>query len=98
KTKRSAAAENGAESAAPPRKTKRSAAAENGAAPVAPLWPACPATNYALTEKVLVRFVHDEVTRVGIDKVVVGLSGGVDSACAAAIAVRALGPDHVIAV
>jgi NAD+ synthase len=60
--------------------------------------PAFPATNYALVEKILVAFVRDEVTRVGVDRVVLGLSGGVDSACAAALAARALGGDHVVGV
>lgn len=53
------------------------------------------------------REVHDEVytalvtgfrdycTRVGLPKVVLGLSGGIDSALAATIAVDALGPDAV---
>ena len=53
------------------------------------------------------REVHDEVytalvtgfrdycTRVGLPRVVLGLSGGIDSALAAAIAVDALGPDAV---
>jgi len=108
RTKRGATAANGAEPAtsdteaiAPRRKTKRAAAASNGRASkneTPPAWLAFPPTNYALAAKVLVRFVHDEVTRVGLGKVVVGLSGGVDSACAAAIAVRALGADHVLAV
>jgi NAD+ synthase len=80
----------------PPSRAPRGAE-RNGAMDGAP-WPAFPTTNYALTEKVLVRFVRDEVTRVGMSNVVLGLSGGVDSACAAAIAVRALGADHVLAV
>ncbi len=46
----------------------------------------------------LVGFMHDEVTKVGFDSVVLGLSGGIDSALTAALACRALGPDHVFPV
>jgi NAD+ synthase len=49
-------------------------------------------------ERILTAFVRDEVGRIGLDRVVLGLSGGVDSACAAAIAARALGADHVLGV
>jgi NAD+ synthase (glutamine-hydrolysing) len=41
---------------------------------------------------------HDYVRKQGFEKVVIGLSGGVDSALTAAIAVDALGPDNVIGV
>ncbi len=45
----------------------------------------------------LVRFLRDEVTeRRGFTKAVVGLSGGVDSAVTAALAVRALGAGNVL--
>jgi NAD+ synthase len=67
----------------------------NGAGPEPPRFPA---TNFPLVERVVVAFVRDEVRRVGLDRVVLGLSGGVDSACAAAIAARALGADHVLGV
>ncbi|MFC4616418.1 NAD+ synthase [Cellulomonas algicola] len=43
----------------------------------------------------LVTGVRDYCTRVGLPRVVLGLSGGVDSALAATIAVDALGPDAV---
>lgn len=43
----------------------------------------------------LTRFLDDEVKRAGFKKVVVGLSGGVDSAVAASIAVKALGAENV---
>ncbi len=58
-------------------------------------FPAFPPTNYPLVERILVDFVAREVTKVGVQRVVVGLSGGVDSAVSAMLAARALGPDNV---
>ncbi len=60
--------------------------------------PAFPATNYEVVERILVDFLVREVRRVGVERVVVGLSGGVDSAVSAALAARALGPANVLAV
>jgi NAD+ synthase len=51
--------------------------------------------NTALLRKILVGFVHDEVTKVGVRKGVLGLSGGIDSALVAYIAAEALGPENV---
>jgi predicted amidohydrolase len=52
-----------------------------------------------LTERWLVSFLRDEVVRRrGFEKGIVGLSGGVDSAVTAALAVRALGKQNVIGV
>lgn len=51
-----------------------------------------------LVTEILTGFIADEVRKVGFDRVVVGLSGGVDSAVSAALAARALGPDSVIPV
>lgn len=49
-----------------------------------------------LVEAALVRFIHDEVVvRRGFERVVVGVSGGVDSAVSLALACKALGPDNV---
>ena len=51
-----------------------------------------------LLEQWLVAFLRDEFTRRGFTDAVVGVSGGVDSAVVAALAARALGPEHVIGV
>lgn len=46
----------------------------------------------------LVMGVRDYVRKCGFSSVVIGLSGGIDSALTAAIAVRALGPENVLGV
>ena len=53
--------------------------------------------NTALLRQILVGFVRDEVTKVGVRKGVLGLSGGIDSALVAFIAAEALGPENVYA-
>jgi NAD+ synthetase len=52
----------------------------------------------ALVEQWLVRFLRDEMERRGFERVVVGVSGGVDSAVTAYLAACALGPANVIGV
>jgi NAD+ synthetase len=42
--------------------------------------------------------LHDYVTKCGFEKVALGLSGGIDSAVTAVLAVEALGPDNVLGV
>ncbi|MEA2692876.1 MAG: synthase [Acidobacteriota bacterium] len=51
--------------------------------------------NAPLAVAVLVSFIRDAVSTAGSSGVTVGLSGGVDSSLAAALAVRALGPEQV---
>lgn len=52
----------------------------------------------ALTEDWLTGFLREEMTRRSFGKAVIGISGGVDSAVTAALAVRALGRENVIGV
>jgi len=59
------------------------------------------AQNLEETERVhdaLVMGVHDYVHKSGFSKAVIGLSGGIDSAVTAALAVRALGSENVLGV
>ena len=60
--------------------------------------PAALAIDPAVVAPILRGFVRAEVGKVGFDRVVLGLSGGIDSAVVAAIAVDALGPQGVMAV
>lgn len=54
--------------------------------------------NSQMAGDFLARFIRAEVTKVGFERVVLGLSGGIDSALAAFLAVEALGCDQVKAV
>lgn len=55
-------------------------------------------TNTALLRQILVSFIRNEVEKVGVHRVVVGLSGGVDSSLSAMLAAEALAPKSVLAV
>jgi NAD+ synthase len=45
--------------------------------------------------RLLVGFLRNEVTKTGLQRAVIGLSGGVDSALSAALSAEALGPEQV---
>lgn len=53
------------------------------------------AISTELVAGILTGFIKNEVRKVGFERVVVNLSGGVDSSLAAFLAVRALGPHNV---
>jgi NAD+ synthase len=54
--------------------------------------------NVTLVRKIITNFIHAEVTRVGFARVIVGLSGGIDSALVAFLAAEALGAENVLGV
>jgi NAD+ synthetase len=67
-----------------------------GPAALVPAGSECLEIDPALVEAALVRFIRDEVrVRRGFERVVLGVSGGVDSAVSLALACRALGPENV---
>src|ERR671937_1621588 len=74
-----------------------SSAASGMSAPASPSSDVFPALqiNGALVRDILIGFIRNEVSKVGFERVVLGLSGGVDSSDAATLAARALGPENV---
>jgi len=53
--------------------------------------------DYGLVEAILIPFIRNEIRKFGFRSVVLGLSGGIDSAVVCELAVRALGADNVLA-
>lgn len=56
------------------------------------------AIDTTLVHSILTGFIHQQVTRAGFQRAVLGLSGGVDSALACFLAAEALGAPNVLAV
>jgi len=54
--------------------------------------------NTDLVRKILTGFIRTEITRMGFERAVVGLSGGIDSALSCYLTAEALGPQNVLAV
>lgn len=54
--------------------------------------------NAPVLRRILVGFIRNEVRKVGVERVVLGLSGGVDSSLAAFLAAEALGPKNVLGI
>jgi NAD+ synthase len=55
------------------------------------------AINTQLVTEILTRFIRKEIQRAGFQRGVVGVSGGIDSSVVLFLAVRALGPENVLA-
>ena len=55
-------------------------------------------SNMKELEEKLVNFVREETAKRGFKKVILGLSGGIDSALVAFIAAKAIGPENVYTV
>lgn len=53
--------------------------------------------NTDLARDILAGFIKSEITRVGMSRAIINLSGGLDSALSCALAVEALGKDNVLA-
>src|SRR5438093_7855080 len=51
-----------------------------------------------LAQRLVIDFIRDEITRAGLERAMVGLSGGVDSALVTTLAVQALGAGNMLAV
>jgi NAD+ synthase len=58
----------------------------------------CLKINAALVTEILCRFIRVEIRRAGFERVVLGLSGGIDSSVVAFLCARALGPQNVLTV
>lgn len=51
-----------------------------------------------LAERILTGFIRDQITKAGLNRAVLGLSGGIDSALSAYLSARALGAENVLVV
>jgi NAD+ synthase len=60
--------------------------------------PPLPAIEPAQTVDVIVAFIRSQLGQAGFERLVIGLSGGVDSATVAYLAARAIGPDNLLAI
>ncbi|MBI4926761.1 MAG: NAD+ synthase [Anaerolineae bacterium] len=54
--------------------------------------------NTELAQRILTGFIRSEITRTGLTRAVINLSGGIDSALAIYLAAEALGPQNVLAI
>ena len=53
--------------------------------------------NTELATRILTGFIRDSITKAGMSRAVIGLSGGIDSAVSAYLSAEALGADNVLA-
>lgn len=57
-----------------------------------------PGIEPAQAIEVIVAFIRSQMRQAGFERLVIGLSGGVDSSAVAYLAARAVGPDHLLAI
>jgi NAD+ synthase len=57
-----------------------------------------PLIDPAVTADLIVAFIRSQLEQTGFERLVLGLSGGIDSATVAYLAARAVGPDNLLAV
>jgi NAD+ synthase len=57
-----------------------------------------PNPPHTQTIAILTQFIREEITKAGLKKAVLGLSGGIDSAIVCALAAQALGPQNIYAI
>jgi NAD+ synthase len=60
--------------------------------------PPLPAIEPAQAAEVIIGFIRAQMEQTGFERIVLGLSGGVDSATVAFLCARAVGPDNMLAV
>lgn len=63
-----------------------------------PVQPALPEINLSQTELQLVNFIRNQIQAAGYTRVVLGLSGGIDSALVCFLSAKAAGPENVLAI
>ena len=83
----------------PPPNLRRRAARlpESSVADTAPL-PPLPAIEPAQAAEVIIGFIRAQMEQTGFERIVIGLSGGVDSATVAFLCSRAVGADNLLAI
>ncbi len=61
-------------------------------------YPGIDSMNLEIAQNRIIDFIRNETRKAGVDGAVVGLSGGIDSALAATLTVKALGKDKVLGI
>jgi len=54
--------------------------------------------DYKKEIEIIIEFIRQELSKAGLSKLIIGLSGGIDSAVTTALSIKAIGKENVIAV